>query len=217
MSSTPQMMALLSEKIKEWHNEGNYVIAVPKDSALDLIIIEFKPAGITLGDANLVMTGLKKGIDIEASAELQWEGYIRRRARFEGPDADVLNSDDKLMDLIKILEPVSAGVTTRRLEDRNDLFVTLTVRYVPSVGLKTKLLALIKALEIIYADVVSRRVRQLLTGLSGWFAVSWVMLSGGDCLLVSSIGFSEKKISPLFPKSKRNLSREAAASALVSL
>jgi hypothetical protein len=154
-------MSLLNDKIKEWQNGDNYIVGIPRDSPFEMILMEFKPAGISIGDANLIMTGVKKRAEVRANAELEWEGFIRRKARFKGPDADVLNADSILMDLVKILEPVSAQVTSEKSEEGDNLYVTMVMRYAPYVGLKTKLLAMIKALEIMYDDVARRRESQL--------------------------------------------------------
>ncbi len=154
MSYTPVIVSYLGERVRDWRRYEDYVIMELKDSPLDMLLFNSVPVELTLGEVNWILIGVKKGFEGEASAELSWKGYIKRTPYFVGPSAQLLNSDGVLMELIALIDPVGAEVMVKKEEDRTDLNLSISLFYMPSPGFKTKLLGALKAIEMMYDDVI---------------------------------------------------------------
>lgn len=128
----PAIVSLLKERIEEWHRYQEYIVIKLRDSPLDLLLFDELPLELGMGEVNWVLTGVKKNYSRKVSASLAWKGYLRRSAAFQGDAADLLNGNERIMRLVKLIEPVDVRVETRQWENQSDLNVSASIFHLPS-------------------------------------------------------------------------------------
>lgn len=158
MSNKPLIVTILGERVKDWRYYDNYVMIELENSPLDSLLFDRSGVPLSLGDVNILLIGIRKGVILTGEAELVWKGFIKRSANFEGSLAPVLNSDNYLMELINLIEPVSVEVSAKPSEERNDAVVKLSLLYVASPNDKVIINGAVKLIEKI-SDALAKTAR----------------------------------------------------------
>ncbi|MGC8674463.1 MAG: hypothetical protein ACP5TI_05000 [Thermoprotei archaeon] len=159
MSNKPFIITLLGERVKNWSYYDNYVMIELENSPLDSLLFDTSGVPLSLGDVNMILIGVKKGVTLTGEAELVWKGFIKRSAKFDGTLASILNSNDYVMELVNLIEPVSIEVSVKASEERNDAVINLSLLHVASPNDKTIVNGAVKLIEKI-SDILAEPTRR---------------------------------------------------------
>ncbi|MGC8631904.1 MAG: hypothetical protein ACP5T2_05760 [Thermoprotei archaeon] len=130
-----------------------------ENSPLDSLLFDTSGVPLSLGDVNMILIGVKKGVTLTGEAELVWKGFIKRSAKFDGTLASILNSNDYVMELVNLIEPVSIEVSVKASEERNDAVINLSLLHVASPNDKTIVNGAVKLIEKI-SDILAEPTRR---------------------------------------------------------